>query len=267
MDSFNNNSTSTRFGLGGRGGRSRSPSSYDFGGGNSSSLFADESDSRPPRKSSNLFGDVSSSNADSFFQSRTPRASSDGKRETGSVKRWTGERGFGFIRRANGGPDLFCHARSLKDGLQALQEVCWKTENELSRHEVSFQGQTVQFRVQSTEKGEEARDVTVSDGETTPTEQFESDSTATAGQRQTGTVKRSVSSYDLFNPSLLLFRWIAEKGFGFIRRDGGGSDIFVHLRGLADGAISLEEGQAVEFDLVQSDKGEIAQNVTVSNST
>jgi cold shock CspA family protein len=39
------------------------------------------------------------------------------------VKRWTDGRGFGFIRRANGGPDLFCHARSLQNGLQALEEV------------------------------------------------------------------------------------------------------------------------------------------------
>lgn len=43
--------------------------------------------------------------------------------------------------------------------------------------------------------------------------------------------------------------------------------MFVHLRGLSDGAISLEEGQTVEFDLVQSGKGEVAQNVTVSDST
>ena len=100
-------------------------------------------------------------------------AESDGKRETGSVKRWVGERGFGFIRRASGGSDLFCHARSLTNELQALE-----------------QGQTVQFSVQATEKGEEARDVTVVDEGTSPTEKSDASPAASTGPREAGTVKR-----------------------------------------------------------------------------
>ena len=52
-------------------------------------------------------------------------------------------------------------------------------------------------------------------------------------------------------------KWFnAEKGFGFIAQDGGGADVFVHYSAIAaDGYRSLEEGQAVEFDLKEGPKG------------
>ena len=53
----------------------------------------------------------------------------------------------------------------------------------------------------------------------------------------------------------------AEKGFGFISRDGG-EDVFVHYSNIqGNGYRSLEEGQAVEFDVAPGRKGEEAQNV------
>ena len=53
----------------------------------------------------------------------------------------------------------------------------------------------------------------------------------------------------------------AEKGFGFISRDGG-DDVFVHYSNIqGSGYKSLEEGQRVEFDLAPGRKGEEAQNV------
>ena len=55
----------------------------------------------------------------------------------------------------------------------------------------------------------------------------------------------------------------AEKGFGFISRDGG-DDVFVHLSNIvAEGYKSLSEGQAVEFDVAPGRKGEEAQNVRI----
>jgi CspA family cold shock protein len=53
----------------------------------------------------------------------------------------------------------------------------------------------------------------------------------------------------------------AEKGFGFITREGG-EDVFVHYSNIqGDGYKSLQEGQSVEFDIAPGRKGEEAQNV------
>ena len=55
----------------------------------------------------------------------------------------------------------------------------------------------------------------------------------------------------------------AEKGFGFISREGG-DDVFVHYSNIqAEGYKSLDEGQRVEFDVAPGRKGEEAQNVRV----
>jgi CspA family cold shock protein len=66
-------------------------------------------------------------------------------------------------------------------------------------------------------------------------------------ERETGTVK-------WFN---------ATKGYGFITRDSGG-DVFVHYSAIqSKGYRSLEEGQRVEFDVVEGKKGLQAQEVSV----
>ena len=57
-------------------------------------------------------------------------------------------------------------------------------------------------------------------------------------------------------------KWFnAEKGYGFIEREDGG-DVFVHFSAIqSEGFKTLEEGQAVEFDVVQGNRGELAANV------
>jgi len=56
------------------------------------------------------------------------------------------------------------------------------------------------------------------------------------------------------------------KGFGFISRDEGGSDVFVHHTAITgDGYKSLDEGQKVEFEVTQGPKGDQATNVTVKS--
>jgi CspA family cold shock protein len=53
------------------------------------------------------------------------------------------------------------------------------------------------------------------------------------------------------------------KGFGFITREEG-EDVFVHFSAIqGDGFRNLEEGQSVEFDVVQGPKGLQAANVAV----
>lgn len=52
-----------------------------------------------------------------------------------------------------------------------------------------------------------------------------------------------------------------QKGYGFIKADNG-PDVFVHHSGIAgDGYKSLAEGDAVEFDIVEGEKGPKAENV------
>ena len=52
------------------------------------------------------------------------------------------------------------------------------------------------------------------------------------------------------------------KGFGFITREEGDDEVFVHFRSiLGDGYRTLNEGQAVEFNLVEGPKGLQAEDV------
>lgn len=55
-----------------------------------------------------------------------------------------------------------------------------------------------------------------------------------------------------------------DKGYGFIASDEGSADIFVHYSAIqSNGFRTLDEGQAVEFETVQGDRGVQAENVRV----
>ena len=58
-------------------------------------------------------------------------------------------------------------------------------------------------------------------------------------------------------------KWFnAEKGYGFIAVEGGGADVFVHYSAIATtGYRTLDEGQKVEFEVTQGQKGPQAENV------
>lgn len=57
-------------------------------------------------------------------------------------------------------------------------------------------------------------------------------------------------------------KWFnAEKGYGFIERENG-DDVFVHYSAIqTDGFKTLDEGQSVEFEIVQGERGPQAANV------
>ena len=58
-------------------------------------------------------------------------------------------------------------------------------------------------------------------------------------------------------------KWFnAEKGYGFIAPDSGGDDVFVHYSAIQTGGYkSLDEGQKVEFEVTQGQKGDAAADV------
>ena len=59
-------------------------------------------------------------------------------------------------------------------------------------------------------------------------------------------------------------KWFnAEKGYGFITGEDG-KDVFVHYSSInAEGFKTLDEGQTVTYDIIESDRGKQASNVTV----
>jgi len=148
----------------------------------------------------------------------------------GVVKFFNAHKGFGFIVRDDGGEDVFVHISAVEQaGLTGLAE-----------------GQPLDFtlvdrggRVSATDLKIEGDPLPVEDSaprERGPQRQL-------TGEKATGTVK-------FFN---------ATKGFGFITRDDGQPDAFVHISAVERaGMISLNEGDRLEFELEVDRRGKTA---------
>jgi CspA family cold shock protein len=84
----------------------------------------------------------------------------------------------------------------------------------------------------------------------------------TPAPRSRGVVRRTNVGAHVAQGTVKWFN--AEKGFGFIAVDGG-QDVFVHYSAIQmDGYKSLEEGQRVNFEVVQGAKGPQADQVTAA---
>jgi len=151
----------------------------------------------------------------------------------GLVKWFNPEKGFGFVELSDGSGDAFLHGSVLAQcGINAVQP-----------------GETLEVRIGPGHKGPHITEIISVDSSTAkPTTPRRANFGATISNgsssgiavKETGTVK-------WFN---------AEKGFGFIARDSGGKDVFVHISALErSGLTSLGEGQYVVVDVVEGRKG------------
>lgn len=153
---------------------------------------------------------------------------------TGSVKWYDPEKGYGFIERDNGGPDLFVHRSAL--GTQTVAE-----------------GDKVEFEDGVGLRGPAATQVTVLERGSSPAPARASSSR--------GGIEPSPDVSGLPITTGVVKRYDALKGFGFIRPDDGGDDVFVHRS--AVGYAGLAEGDRVEFRLGIGAKGPRAEQVRV----
>jgi CspA family cold shock protein len=145
----------------------------------------------------------------------------------GVVKFFNAGKGFGFIQREDGGEDVFVHISSVeRAGLEGLAE-----------------GQQLEFNLVDRGGKVSAADLQVV-GDVIPVEKRDAAPAAPqrelTGEKATGTVK-------FFN---------AMKGFGFITRDDGQPDAFVHISAVErSGMRELAEGDKLEFDIEVDRRG------------
>jgi CspA family cold shock protein len=142
----------------------------------------------------------------------------------GVVKFFNTQKGFGFIQREDGGEDVFVHISSVeRAGLEGLAE-----------------GQGLEFQLVDRGGKISASDLVVV-GDVIPVAKREAaPQRSLTGEKATGTVK-------FFN---------AMKGFGFITRDDGQPDAFVHISAVErSGMRELHEGDRLEFDIEVDRRG------------
>ena len=145
----------------------------------------------------------------------------------GKVKFFNAQKGFGFIQRDEGGEDVFVHISQVeRAGLEGLAE-----------------GQELQFNLVDRGGKISAADLQVV-GDVIPVQQRNtSPQRELTGEKATGTVK-------FFN---------SMKGFGFITRDDGKEDAFVHISAVErSGLGSINEGDRFEFDLEVDRRGKFS---------
>ena len=142
---------------------------------------------------------------------------------TGVVKFFNAQKGFGFIQQDQGGEDVFVHISAVeRAGLDGLAE-----------------GQQVKFTLVDRGGKVSASDLEAV-GDVIAVEKKEAPQRQLTGERATGTVK-------FFN---------GMKGFGFITRDDGQPDAFVHISAIERSGMSgLNEGDRLEFDIEVDRRG------------
>ena len=163
----------------------------------------------------------------------------------GTVKFFNAQKGFGFVVREDGGEDVFVHISAveaagltgLADG-QPLEFTLTERNGRVSATELKIEGEPLPVEERAPREPREPR--AGGDFERRPSRER---TPMTTGERVEGTVK-------FFNGT---------KGFGFIQRDDGAPDAFVHISAVERAGFSnLNEGQRVSFELEEDRRGKQA---------
>ena len=163
---------------------------------------------------------------------------------TGTVKFFNAQKGFGFVVRDDGGEDVFVHISAVEAiGLRELAEgqklafTLTDRNGRISATDLVIEGEILEPKARSFDDRGPPRER----GERPAGGGF--DRTPSDGTRYEGTVK-------FFN---------GQKGFGFIQRDDGAPDAFVHISAVErSGMHDLAEGQRVSFELEMDRRGKQA---------
>ena len=156
------------------------------------------------------------------------------------VKWFKTEKGFGFVELSDGSGDAFLHASVLgRLGVTAVQP-----------------GETLEVRVAQGQRGPQVTEVLNVDS-----------STAAPPRPRTGGFRPAERSpLEPTSQETGTVKWYnTTKGFGFIVRDNGGKDVFVHASALQRaGLTSLNEGQRVVVDIAEGFKGPEAAGIRLA---
>jgi CspA family cold shock protein len=163
-------------------------------------------------------------------------ASSPGQAVQATVKWYNTEKGFGFVGFPTGG-DAFLHVSVV----------------ERSGNSTVLPGATLEVRAAPGQKGMQITEILSVDASTALVE---------PPRRARPEPRPAPSDQAAIEEFGTVKFYAADKGFGFINRDRGGKDIFVHASTLKRAGISeLTEGQRVAVDMVEGGKGPEAVNI------
>ncbi len=173
---------------------------------------------------------------------------------TGTVKFFNGQKGFGFIVRDDGGEDVFVHISAVQaaglEGLGEGQKVKFSLVDRggrVSASDLQLDGDVVPVEA---DRGPPQRDGGFGGGAPRGGPGAGGPGGSSGGPRRELTGEAGAGTVKFFNPM---------KGFGFIQRDDGQPDIFVHISAVERaGMVSLNEGDRVKFDCEVDNRGKQA---------